>query len=204
MDHRPATVEAAREEGGVLVLGWHDRSEATDLAEVSGGREPDERPTAAVGRVGDRPFLALGQPGDPRILAAPGLLGIPIDVCLEERLGIEPPVGDAVSAAGHVELGDPAEVLDADEEDRLVPDSSGSGIEDRVRGIRDVGRRQDGIRGIAPKERLRSGHRVDIAGSSAPRSARRLGHPRKARICSAAVSHISVDSAPSFMLTPCG
>ena len=85
----------------------------------------DERPTAAVGRVGDRPFLALGQPGDPRILAAPGLLGVAIDVCLEERLGIEPPVGDAVGAAGDVELRDPAEVLDADEEDRLVPDPSG-------------------------------------------------------------------------------
>ena len=204
MDHRPAAVEAAREEGRVLVLGRHDRSEATDLRKSRVVASADERPAAAVGRVGDRPFLALGQPGDARVLAAPGLLGIAIDVGLEERLGIEPPVGDAVGAAGDVELGDPAEVLDADEEDRLVPDSGGAGIEDRVRGIRDVGRRQDGVRGVAPEERLGLRHRVDIASSCA--AGRRLAAraSRKARMCSAAISHISVDSAPWFVLTPVG
>ena len=97
VDHRPAAVEPAREQRRVLVLGRHHRAEPADAPEVARHRQRDERSAAAVGGVGDRPFLALREPGQPRILAAPGLLGVAVDVGAQERLGIEAPVRDAVA-----------------------------------------------------------------------------------------------------------
>jgi hypothetical protein len=44
-----------------------------------------------------------------------------------------------------VQLGDAAEVLDADEQDRLVADPGGTGIEDAVGRIGDVGRGEDRV-----------------------------------------------------------
>src|SRR6478735_7644942 len=51
-------------------------------------------------RSGDGPLLALRQPGQAGILAAPGLLGVAIDIGAQERLGVERPAGLAVGAPG--------------------------------------------------------------------------------------------------------
>ena len=59
MDHRPAAVDPAGEEGRVLVLGRHHRAELADLREVVGHRQRDERAAPAVGGVGDGPVVAL-------------------------------------------------------------------------------------------------------------------------------------------------
>jgi hypothetical protein len=55
-----------------------------------------------------------------------------LDVGPQERLGIESRVGDAVVAACYVELGDSAHVLDAVEQDGLVPDPGRAQTEDGV------------------------------------------------------------------------
>jgi hypothetical protein len=82
-----------------------------DGPEVAGHRERDEGSATAVGGVGDRPLLALGQPRDARILTAPDLLGVVVDVGAQQRLRVEGPAADAVAASRDVELRDPAQVL---------------------------------------------------------------------------------------------
>ena len=105
----------------------------------------DERSAPAVRRVRDRPFLALRQPRQARVLAAPDLLGVALDIGAEQRLGIEPPAADTIGAARDVELGDAAQVLDPGQQDGLVADARRSGVERRVGRVRDVIRRQDRI-----------------------------------------------------------
>ena len=167
MDHRPAAVEAAREEGRVLVLGRHDRSEAARRSgsrgssrgrrAAHGGCTPCRRspipraPGSQVTRGSSQPQVSSGSRSTSAWRSGSG----------SNRQSVTP---SALRATWSWEI--PAEILDADEEDRLVADAGGGRIEDRVRGVRDVGRRQDGVRGVAPEERLAaSGHRVDIASS---------------------------------------
>ena len=215
MDHRPAAAEPDREERRVLVFGRHGRPEAGDGPEVPGHRERHERPAAAVGGVRDRPLLALGEPRDARILAAPDLLGVALDIGAQQRLGVEPPVRGAVRAPRDMQLRDPAHVLDAHEEDRLVTDARRGRVEHGVRGVRKVRGRQDRV-GLGPPEDLvRSRHAIFVTNEPAVRcdsdrpvlrvrTGVRATSLRTARMCSAAVSHISVDSAPWFVFTPCG
>ena len=80
-----------------LSSGGIDRAEPADAPEVAGHRQRDERPAPAVRRVGDRPFLALGQPGQARVLAAPDLLGVAVDVRARAAARVEAPVRDAVA-----------------------------------------------------------------------------------------------------------
>src|SRR4029079_18731948 len=95
------------------------------------------------------------------LLAASRLLRVAVDVGLQQRLRVECPVRDAIAAPGHVKLGDPPEVLDADEENRLPVDPHGAGIEDGVRRIRDVGGGEDRVCWMPLEETLRRCHRVE-------------------------------------------
>ena len=76
VDHRPTAVDAVGKKGRVLVVGRHDGPKTHRLVEVAGHCQRDERAPVAVCGVGDRPFLALGQPGEARVFAAPDLLGM--------------------------------------------------------------------------------------------------------------------------------
>ena len=218
--------EAAREHRRVLVLGRHDRPESADGSEVARRGQGHQRAAPAVRGVGDGPLLAFRQPGQARVLAAPGLLGIADRPPARSRgSGSKRPAGLAIGAARDVELGDAAEILDANEEDRLVADARGARVEDAVGRVGDVGCGQDRV-ARGPLEQ-RTGARV-TAGATRGRSASRWRRhepwrrherrtarrptagatrgwrPRIARMCSAAMSHISVDSAPSFVVDAVG
>src|SRR6266542_1009419 len=101
-------------------------------------------------------------------------------------------------------------------QERLVPDPCGAGVEDAVRGIRDIRRGQDRVGGRSNEKRLPGGHLGEATAAAATANRPRLlparrGAPamrargcwlRMARMCSDAMSHIRVDSAPSLALTP--
>ena len=154
MDHRPAAVDPPREEGRVLVLRRHRRAEPLDRPEVLGRCERHERAAPAVGGVGDDPLVALFEPRQAGILAAPELLRVALGIGAQQRLGIEPPAVDAVLAPGDLEVGDAAQVLDPQQQDRLVIEEGCARIEDGIGGIRQVGRRDDRIVLIALEQWL--------------------------------------------------
>ena len=211
VDHDPAAVEQAREERRVLVVRRHHRAQPPHFAEVLGHCQRHERPAVAVRGVGDRPFLAVRQVHQARILAAPDLLRMS-RVRREQRRLVHPPVPHSVEAASYLEAGDSPEVLDPQQQDGLVADPRGAGVEDRVCRIRDVVGGDDRVRRMPGEEvsSARLGHArapgvgedpvgEDWTGADwtpADRSRRPVAAQRNSRIVSRAVSHISVDSPP--------
>ena len=143
VDEGPAAVDPARKERRVLVLRWHRRAEPGERPEVAGDGQRHERAAPAEGRIRDCPFLALGQPGDPRILDTPDFLREVLGVGHEGRLGVDVPSGPAVVAARDREVRDAPKILDAQQQDALAVDRGRRGVEHRVRPIRDVRRAED-------------------------------------------------------------
>src|SRR5207237_853290 len=122
VDHRVTVPEAAGEDGGVLVLRRHDRSEPREGDEVFRPGERYQRPTGRIGRVGDDPFAAVLDPGQARVFHAPRLFGVAARVGGEAGAGVDVPVRDAVVAPGDGQVRMAAAVLDADEQNGFVAD----------------------------------------------------------------------------------
>ena len=202
VDHRPPPVESTREQRGVLVLRRHHR---TRPARRSGSRwSSPGRPSA---RAGCRPYrrsptARRSQPRQARVLAAPDLFGV-VAIGREQRLVVERPVRDPIRAPRDVELRDPSHVLDANEEEATLPTWAAPALNTEF--ARTAHRPRSGSDcGRTLEELVRCLHRAaDTA--SALVAARPPTRPwRRARIRSAAISHISVDSAPWFRFTPSG
>jgi hypothetical protein len=155
VDQRPAAVELAREQRGVLVLRRHDDASPLIRAEVPRGREADKGAHVRVARVHDHVLVAAGR--DPRVLD-PEPLRLRLDLRQQPPVGLDDPVRQAVGAAGHAEMGEARAVLDADEQEGLAAEPGDAGIEDRVDRVWPLGRGENRIPLVASEE-LR-GHQV--------------------------------------------
>ena len=160
VDHRPAPVEPAREQRGVLVLGRHRRAEPADLLEVARHRQRDQRPATAVGGVGDRPLLAFREPGQAGVLAAPDLLGVASGSgassgSASNRQSVTP---SALRATTQVR--DAPQVLDPHQQDGVLAHRAAPGLNTELARYGSMGDRQDRVGGVA----LEQGGGIDVHG----------------------------------------
>ena len=114
-----------------------------------------------------------GSQTDARVLEAPLLALDPVGRS-EQRLRVDRPAVDAVGGARDGEVRDPAQVLDAREEDGLAVDDRRRRVEDGVDRIRPVGRGQDRVAGM-PAEELAARSRAPLPPRLAANDGRQLG-----------------------------
>ena len=160
VEEHPVSVDAARQQRSVLVVGCHDRPQALERPEVVGPGERDPRSRRPEGGVGDDPVAELVDVGDPRVLQAPLLLG-PFTVVGQARTVVDDPVRHPIPRAGAREVREAATVLDAAEEHDLVVDACRACVHHRVDGIRPALRRQHRIAGIPGEQRRAVDHARD-------------------------------------------
>ena len=92
---------------------------------------------------------------DPRVLDAPELLRIVLRIGSKRRLRVDDPAVDAVGRSRGAEVRVAAAILDpAEQQRRAVGEPRRAGVEDGVRRIRPVRRRQDRVVRVAVEERL--------------------------------------------------
>src|SRR5262249_50419663 len=92
---------------------------------------------------------AILDPSQPRVFHAPGFFRTVRRIGDETRAGINAPIGEAVVASSHGEVRMATAILDADEQDGLLADLTGAGVEDRVGRVRPVPGRQYRVGGVA-------------------------------------------------------
>ncbi len=152
VNHRVAIAKAAGKDGRVLVLGGHDRAKPVERGEVFRLRQGHQRSAVRVGRVGDHPHSAVLDPSQAGIFHAPRLFRVVCRIGRETGFGVDPPVRRAVIASRHGQMRMSAAVLNADEQDRLLAHPTRAGVECRVRRIRPVSGRQDGVVAVAMEQ----------------------------------------------------
>ena len=125
----------------------------------------------------------------------------------QERLGLEAPPWRAVVASRHPSQRGGAQLLDTEQKDAHVGRAGGPGIEDAVDSVRPMVGCQHRVVHLAQQELVvrRRGHRDEaIALLEVAAVDRTLIRCLRLRISSSAMSHMRVDSAPWFSLTPLG
>ena len=155
MQQREAPVDAPRQQRRVLVVRLHHQPAALERAEVLGERERHAGSAARERGVRDGVLAQLGDVGDARILDAPDLLGMMLAIRQERRRRIDHPPIDAVGGAGGAEMRVSASILHpAQEQRRAVGEQRRAWVEDAVRRIRPLRRRQDRIRVVPGEQRF--------------------------------------------------
>jgi hypothetical protein len=143
----------------------HDQAETLEAVEVVGQRERHARSPATERGVGHDVPIQLVDEGDAGVFDAPQLLGIALRIRTEGGLRIDRPVIDAVARSGGTQMRMAGSLLDsAQEKGRAIPKPRRAGVEHSMCRVRPVGRRQNGIRGVAVEQGfvvVGGGHETD-------------------------------------------
>ena len=157
MDQSPIPVDPMRQQGRVLVLRRHDHAVALEAAEILRERQSHARTLTRVGGIDNGILAQFGNIGDARIFDAPQLFRKMLGIGQQGGLRIDPPAVPAVGGAGRAEMGLPAAILDAAQQQRrAVGQPRRAGIEHAVDRIGPIGGGQDGIV-LVTGERARGG-----------------------------------------------
>jgi hypothetical protein len=148
VDRREAAVDAARQQGRVLVVGLHHQAVPLEAAKVLRERERDPGTPSAERRVSHPVPADLFDNGDARVFDAPELFRILLRIGDRRRLRVDDPaVGTVVGPRG-AQMGVAMPVLHATEEQRrAVRQSRRPGVE-RERHERRTHRRAATLAGL--------------------------------------------------------
>src|SRR6267142_6480528 len=99
MDQRPESVDSPRQERCIFVVRRHDDAKSFEVAEVFREGQRYSRTTTRIGRVGYGILLEFWDIRNARILDAPQLLGISLDIGQQCRLAVDLPPINAIYRA---------------------------------------------------------------------------------------------------------